>query len=321
MKIILIQETALSNIVLPSYLTNKNWLLFDIETTGFDRKKTKVILIGLIYPFNGEIRVKQIFAESFKDEKLLLSEFLKDLRGKDIYISFNGNNFDIPYLNARYLHNDINYEISKIKSFDVYPYYKHNKTLFKLPDSKLKTIEKFLEIDREDTIDGKESIYLYYKYLKNKDTVDLNKILLHNKDDIINLLHLTIKTMNMDQRTQSYGPKIIQLNSEKMYISNIDYNDELLHISFHNEFLVIPYHILEPNFKIDTLSKNKFIQLPILLFYNDLNEYIFVDTNKLFNIDFDQLTSEEKQDYLIASNDNYRFDRLSNIIQNKIDIP
>ncbi|MEA3423077.1 MAG: ribonuclease H-like domain-containing protein [Bacillota bacterium] len=321
MKVILIQETALSNIVLPSYLTNKNWLLFDIETTGFDRKNTKVILIGLIYPVNGEIRVKQIFAESFRDEKFLLLEFLKDLRDKDTYISFNGNNFDIPYLNARYSYNDINYVISKIKSFDIYPYFKDNKALFKIPDAKLKTIEKFLEIEREDTIDGKESIYLYYKYLKNKNDDDLNKILLHNKDDIINLLHLTIKTISMDQRVLSYGPKIIELDSDKIYVSDITYLDELLHISLHSEFFSSSYHIIKPIFKMDTLSKNKFIQLPILIFYNDFKKYIFVDTNKLFNIDFDQLTSEEKHCYLIASNDNYKFDNLSKIIQNKIDIP
>lgn len=321
MIIIIIQETSLSNIILPNYFTNSNWLLFDIETTGFDRKNTKVILIGLIYPFNGEIRVKQIFAESLNDEKLLLTEFLNDFRDKDIYISFNGNKFDIPYLNARYSYNDINYVISKIKSFDIYPYFKDNKTLFQLANAKLKTIEKFLGIDREDTIDGKESIYLYYKYLKNKDTDDLNKILLHNKDDIINLLHLTIKTINMDQRVQSYGPKTIEVGRDKIYVSDITHSDELLHISLHSEFLSSPYHIIKSTFKIDTLSKTKFIQLPILIFYNALNEYIFVDTNKLFNIDFDQLTSEEKQNYLIASNDYYKFENLSKIIQSKIDIP
>ncbi|MCD6436427.1 MAG: hypothetical protein J7L15_08610, partial [Clostridiales bacterium] len=80
------------------------------------------------------------------------------------------------------------------------------------------------------------------------------------------------------------------------------------------------YHIIESDFKIDTLSKNKFIQLPILIFYNNSDEYIFINTNILLNIDFDQLNSNGKQNYLVAINNNYKFDNLSKIIENRVSL-
>ena len=48
---------------------------------------------------------------------------------KNVYISFNGNNFDIPYLNARFYENQLFYSIKKYKSFDLYLYFKQKSQL------------------------------------------------------------------------------------------------------------------------------------------------------------------------------------------------
>lgn len=264
--------------------------------------------------------MKQIFAESLNDEKLLLSELLNDFANKEIYISFNGNQFDIPYLNARYFSNEIYFKLTKIKSFDIYPYFKDNRSLFKLPNAKLKTIEKYFDISREDSIDGRESVELYYQYLKNKDKFLLDKILLHNKEDIINLLHLFSKSLLLDKKLQNYGPKVIHLENQAIYITHTSHDDFLLSLSLSGDSSMPTYHQLETNFKIDTLSKNKFIQLPILIFYKDYDEYIFIDTNKLLMKDFDQLSFQEKSDYLISHNDCYDLDILEKIVNMKIDI-
>ncbi len=123
----IIQEKKINDTFNQPLFKKENWLLFDIETTGFDRKRTQVVLIGMIYRKKGEIILKQIFSERTADEPLLLTEFLRDLRDKEILISYNGDRFDIPYLNARYKENQIYYSIPLYKSFDIFLYFKDNR--------------------------------------------------------------------------------------------------------------------------------------------------------------------------------------------------
>ncbi len=48
----------------------------------------------------------------------------------------------------------------KSNNLDIMRLVKHNKDYFNFQDFKLKTVEKFLGIEREDTISGKESVEL-----------------------------------------------------------------------------------------------------------------------------------------------------------------
>ena len=79
----------------------KNYIFFDIETTGFSPKNSTLYLIGMLYFENNDtVCLKQIFIESLNEEKQALLEFLSIIKNFEYIISFNGETFDFPFIKA-----------------------------------------------------------------------------------------------------------------------------------------------------------------------------------------------------------------------------
>ena len=187
-----------------------NHFVFDIETTGLSPKYCKVILIGIMYNLNNKTIIKQFFAENEDDENKLLLEFINEIKNFENHITFNGLTFDIPFLNSRFDKHNINYNLSKDKDIDILKLIKPFKEKLSLPDCKLKTLEKYLGIYREDTISGKESVELYNEYISSKCNNLKDRILLHNYEDIYylgkifkikDILHDTLDTLTINSNT------------------------------------------------------------------------------------------------------------------------
>ncbi|SCG82666.1 hypothetical protein DW1_1093 [Proteiniborus sp. DW1] len=168
-------------------LSDKKFCFIDIETTGFSRKYNYIILIGILYAENSKIEVIQLFADNKKDEHNLLRRFINYIVDFDAIISFNGDAFDIPFINSRLQENNIGYEIDKKLSLDILKVIRSKKDLLGLEKCNLKSIEKALDINREDTISGKESVELYSEYVNSKNNNIKEIILRHNYEDIYNL--------------------------------------------------------------------------------------------------------------------------------------
>lgn len=186
----IIKHTIDEQIIFPralNQISDKKVCFLDIETTGFSRKFNQIILIGFLYFDNSKTEVIQIFAGNKKDEKNLLSEFVKYISNFEVIITFNGDAFDIPFINSRLSYHSINYEIDKSLSIDILKVIRNNKNLLGLEKYNLKAIENLLGINREDTISGKESIEMYYEYIKTKNNNIMDTILGHNYEDIYNL--------------------------------------------------------------------------------------------------------------------------------------
>lgn len=171
-------------------LKNKNFCFFDIETTGFSRKNDHIILIGILYYENNYFVIKQYFAESLCEEFELLISFSKFIASFDILINYNGDAFDIPFINTKLSKYNIEYKIDTNKSLDLMKIIRDNKNLLELKNYKLKTVEKLLGINRQDAITGKESVELYNEYLYTNDKALKAIILKHNYDDIFYLPQL-----------------------------------------------------------------------------------------------------------------------------------
>src|SRR5690554_1075125 len=98
----IIKHTIDEQIIFPralNQISDKKVCFLDIETTGFSRKFNQIILIGFLYFDNSKTEVIQIFAGNKKDEKNLLSEFVKYISNFEVIITFNGDAFDIPFIN------------------------------------------------------------------------------------------------------------------------------------------------------------------------------------------------------------------------------
>ncbi len=176
-----------------SYFAGLKTGVFDIETTGLNPLFSKVILGGLADYTKGGV-CRQFFADESEDEAELLRAYTEAISSYDVLISYNGEFFDLPFLKERLKKKDIEYDLDAHWSFDLYrAVHKHSGLRQILPNLKQKTLEKFLGIapHRDDEISGGESVLLYKEYLRNKDPALAEKILLHNKDDLVQLSHLT----------------------------------------------------------------------------------------------------------------------------------
>ncbi|KAB3529089.1 ribonuclease H-like domain-containing protein [Alkaliphilus serpentinus] len=197
----IIKEYVLNErILLPMFVGNLlhggDTAIFDIETLGLSRQHHPVILIGYLYEKDHKIHIKQFFAEALEDEALLLEAFFTELSTFNNLISYNGASFDLPFLKIRSEINCVHYSLYDKNHIDILRHIKKYKAYFNTPDLKLKSIEKLLGIHRKDTISGRESVLLYHLYLKNRSTSIIDKILLHNYEDIY-YLGKTLEVFNL----------------------------------------------------------------------------------------------------------------------------
>lgn len=186
-------------------------LYFDIETTGFSADSTYLYLIGCAYYKDSSFHILQWFSEGIHEEAQLLIAFFEFLKDYEVLIHYNGTGFDLPYLQRKLNLLNLNYSFDQIISFDIYKKLTPYKKLFQLKNFKLKTLEQFLNICRQDTFDGGDLIQVYQSYLGKKHYEDLwtrrnpdltlpspseaeqllQLLLLHNSDDIQGLICLS----------------------------------------------------------------------------------------------------------------------------------
>ncbi|MBC8588543.1 ribonuclease H-like domain-containing protein [Paratissierella segnis] len=177
---------------LRKFFNNQNVCFIDIETTGLSSKYCSIYLIGLMY-YNYQEKMWhliQLFAETLDEEKNILLNFIDYMSGFDKIITFNGDTFDIPFINNRLNAFNIDYEIAAENSFDLYKYVRENKSYLNLENLKLKTLEKRLGIYREDLYSGKDCIKFYKDYIKTNNYELRDIILKHNYDDLYYLVFI-----------------------------------------------------------------------------------------------------------------------------------
>lgn len=170
----------------------KQTLFLDIETTGLYAKSSSLYLIGCIYLDSKSQKPGwhsiQWFAQNYEDEINVLKAFIQFASCYKYLIHFNGNQFDIPYLQQKMTQYQLSFSFANTEGIDIYRRIIHFKSFLKLPNYKQKTIESFLNTNREDTYSGGELIEIYHDYVLTHDSEKENFLLLHNAEDIKGLL-------------------------------------------------------------------------------------------------------------------------------------
>lgn len=182
-----------SSEIFDTYFGNLRIGFFDIETTGLSPDRSKLILAGIACCEGNTVIAKQILAEDTSEEPEVITEVLKELRGFDMVVTYNGKRFDMPFLLKRAQKNRIHISEALPYNLDLYPAVRSFSPLkAMLPDLKQKTVESFTGLweTRADEISGAESVELYYYYAGTKDEKIRDVILLHNRDDILQLSRL-----------------------------------------------------------------------------------------------------------------------------------
>ena len=182
--------------ILPEGLSPEDCLFFDIETTGLSPDTSSLYLISSLRHTDGAWALSQWFADDYDSEPLLLAAFGEELRGVKAAVQYNGDMFDVPYLEAKWKAHRMSYSFEGIEHWDIYRKIRSCGFLLPAANLKLKTMEELLGIRRQDPYDGGELITVYGTFLRahycRKPTeVFLAPLLLHNREDVLSLPALT----------------------------------------------------------------------------------------------------------------------------------
>ncbi|QUH26002.1 ribonuclease H-like domain-containing protein [Serpentinicella alkaliphila] len=318
--------------IIHELIENRNVCIFDIETTGLNRNKDKVILIGYLFFDNKKPVIKQLFAEKQDEELNILQRFNQEINDFDLLITFNGKNFDIPFLQARFDKHTIGHSLQLIDHIDIFKHLKIYSDMLNLKDYKLKSIEKFLRIDRKDTISGKDSVLLYNEYTKCNDEELLNKIMLHNYEDIYHLGKILNIYKHIPVHKNEFATIIIDKNFND---EPIDLNYFVIDIALKDRTLVLRgrskvlNHIVDQvhhhtAFRFKWVPKEGFFELSYYLNKFNINEtkhFYAININSLdflnnnINIYKDQIVNDN---LIISIGNRIKIDSATQLINDTI---
>ena len=170
----------------------KNGVFFDIETTGFSPVKNALYLIGCCKYTDGCWTLTQWLAEdeSKEEQRLILENFFAALKGASTIISYNGQTFDLPFIEKKCAALAMENRLPSLEHWDLYKDIRSFRQFLSLDNLRLKTVEQFLGIFREDDYSGKELIPVYKSYAGNHSQALLKLLLLHNCEDIKDMLFI-----------------------------------------------------------------------------------------------------------------------------------
>ncbi len=296
------------------YFKGFNFGVLDIETTGLSADHSAFILGGLLC-FN-EKTFEQYFVESFSEEKQVLEKFIERIKSLDVILTYNGQSFDMPFLIRRAEKLGITIDFKLPYNLDLYLVLNAHSHLRKiLPNLKQKTVENFMGFwaDRADEISGRESIDLFYSYLKNHDNQIRDIILLHNRDDVYQLSKLLpiIEKTDFHKAMHCMGfmikPSSVFINScNLLHVSKILITGKELSAIGNQGNMAVDYTSFgssKANFSLNfNKAKSSFrFSIPLQTINNNvfLDARIFLDTFQ----EFEKYAFFEK-DFLILKVDN-----------------
>lgn len=253
---------------------------FDIETTGLSHKCCDIISITILIPEIHNIKIYQLFCEYKHDEKEMLEYFKTLIKDKKYVITYNGNTFDIPFITSKSRQYDINFNLDNFIKIDLYNDIRHNKNKLLINDLKLKTVEDYFNLKRDDTISGQDVIILYeaYKIEPRKEFSSL--ILQHNYYDVYNLPLLFESIINLYDEIIYYNNLIIKINySDFKFKKNVLIGNFNIISDLKTDFIIpsINYDL-----KTDLGTQNIEIKIPVQFFKNnDIKEFYFINNDDM----------------------------------------
>ncbi len=211
----IVKYTDIENIETDDKYINKLFreaFFFDIETTVLSREHSDIISITALLMEDNKYKIYQLYCEYKIDEKEILKYFKDLVRTKKYVITYNGNNFDIPFIMNKYNKNDINFNLDLFIKIDLYRDMKNICKKIDIINLKLKTVEEFFGIKRHDTITGQDVLVLYEAYRIEPKKEFSQLILQHNYEDVYNLPILFKRIFNLYDKIIVANDFIVKLN-------------------------------------------------------------------------------------------------------------
>ncbi|EEB36444.1 hypothetical protein ANHYDRO_00744 [Anaerococcus hydrogenalis DSM 7454] len=202
----------------------KDECILDIETTGLDPNTDSLVVLGLIYFNKDKFYIDQYFAKNDKEEIRLLKIYKEKIKNRKL-ITYNGEVFDLPFLNIRLIKNNEKAVFPENK--DIYKIIKAKRKLIEFNSMKLIDIEKRFGIERNDPSRYKVISKLTDE-IKNRNNPW--PILIHNKNDLIATEAISNIKEVIDDKL-SFKVNNYKIHLDKAYIdkniANIEFESNL----------------------------------------------------------------------------------------------
>lgn len=282
----------------------KNECILDIETTGLDPKRDKLVVLGLIYFDNkkNKFYIEQYFSNNDKEEMKLLKIYKEKIKNRKL-ITYNGEIFDLPFLNIRLIENKLEPVFPENK--DLFKIIKSKRKLIEFESMKLINIEKIVGIERNDP-----SRYKVISKLSDKDENRNNPwpILIHNKNDLI----ATDAISNIEEIINN--KLSFHIKDYKIYLENVYIDKDIANLEFRSNKKL--EHSLFQGENYSFSIKDKFIKLKIMVLYGKLskNSSGFVSVNN-FNLENKGLYKINKNLIAIMEDGIYSCENILNVMK------
>lgn len=299
----------------------------DIETTGLGHYN-KLVIIGIVQLISDHsAEVIQYFNDDGRSEYAMLQALIDyfQLSNREIMLSYNGDAFDFPFLNARFSKHQIPYCINKRLNIDLLKIARQNKAQFGNEKLNLKRIEQYLGIERTDTISGKESVERYQQYLRLKSNSsstapssetalnELTSIILHhNYDDLVNMIPLTALLSLANNLPLITGLSYPADENQQWFLTALKIEHTRLFLQldtqYSNQFCDIEKHSVGLSFlKTDNHTT---ITADIVRLDGPQGELIILNVFSIFEIDIQSLPDSRKIDYIMCLNGQWQYQNL-----------
>lgn len=170
-----------------SLFRKEDFIILDIETMGLFSRP--IILFGLAQVSGDYIFINQYFLQNIKEEAAALGALLSHIKENNVFLTFNGRTFDIPYIKERLAYYRMKGDLNNLH-FDIL-HFSRRAWKEKLPDCRLTTLEKYLfGTKRENDIPSALVPEFYEAYLRTKNVGPLIPIIEHNRQDLITLANV-----------------------------------------------------------------------------------------------------------------------------------
>lgn len=171
----------------------EKWIFMDIETTGLAGTGSFPFLMGFGMWVEGQFVVYQYFVPNRAAEYETLKKVLDDLEPLEsrVLCTFNGNSFDIPFINTRLVLSGISKMLRPATHVDLMRIARNLMSGWPGGTGLKECMKCFLGIIREDDVSSNLIPQLYFVYEKDGDESILCPVFKHNLLDIVDLACLS----------------------------------------------------------------------------------------------------------------------------------
>lgn len=168
----------------------QSMIFLDTETTGLGGTGAVAFLVGIGKITKKGFEISQYLIPDYSDEAAMLEDIKSEIHDRSTVVSFNGASFDLPVLLDRMIINRVARRHEYAHHLDLlHP----ARRLFRrrLLDCTLTNLERQLfSFYRNDDIPGYLVPSVYFEWLTLQDLTNMNRVLEHNRLDILSMYFL-----------------------------------------------------------------------------------------------------------------------------------